>query len=29
MYPIHVKTAEPIGPYFFEATHMTPGKRDG
>ena len=26
LYPINVRTAEPIGPKIFEATHMTPGK---
>ena len=26
LYPIQVKTAEPDGYTFFEATHMTPGK---
>ena len=26
MYPINVKTVEPIGSYIFVATHMNPGK---
>ena len=26
MYPIHVKTAEPIGPNIFVGTRVTPGK---
>ena len=26
LYPINVKTAEPIGPKFFVGHHMTPGK---
>ena len=26
LYPINVKTAEPIGPNIFRATQMTPGK---
>ena len=26
LYPINVKTAEPIGPKFFVKPHVTPGK---
>jgi len=26
LYPINVKTAEPIGPKFFVGPHVTPGK---
>ena len=26
LYPINVKTAEPIGPKLFEGPHLTPGK---
>ena len=29
LYPINIKTAEPIGPTIFEATHMTQGKVSG